>query len=405
MLRASALLYSVVFSIVILIITLFIIASLYDSQVSTIKLKRIERANDNMESAIAVLLNTDNVNGPTIDLFKDGKDIAYVNTYKWGLCDVKSIICAVGKDTLRKAFILGYAPDRGYAINITASDRVLNIAGRTTIKGNAFIPNGTFKRAYIEGRGSLSSSPVDGQIKPSPYLSVIGMDKLKQDLNIFLTTVQEDVMHESNDIRTASFTDRAQVLSSTAAIKLESEQLKGKYIIKSATKISVASNASLEDVILIAPEIEIEDGFTGIVQGFASNKLNVGKHVALKYPSALCLLPATATDSTCILSFGDDSKMAGTIVAFLGKDLTNKSMIIMGKDSKLYGQIFCEGYVQLQGSVYGNVQAGSFYLKTPSAIYDNTLLDANVSCSDVNSNYYSYFDSKQKGKQVIKWLY
>lgn len=406
MLKASALLYSVVFSIVILIVTLFIVSSLYYTQISSIKLGRMERANDNMESAISVLLNTDN-NSATIDLFKDGKDLAYVNAYKWGMYDIKTITCTVGKDTLQKSFIFGYEPNKDYALSINSTDRILNIAGRTLIKGNAYIPNGTFKRAYIEGRGSLSANPIEGFIKPSQYSSGVDMGKLKQEFNAFLGTVNPTLGEIQEIAAPVSFSGMPNIVFSSGQINIGSEKIKGHYIIKSARKISVSKEALLEDIILIAPEIELEDGFAGVLQCYASNKILVGKRSNLNYPSALCLLPSSANDSVGIIVLGEDSKMAGTIVAFTGTDKNRQCLVTIDKGCKFYGQVFSEGYTQLQGNVMGNIQTGSFYLKTTSSIYDNTLLDAEINIAQIDSSYLSYFSSsnKQGRKKIVKWLY
>lgn len=405
MLKASALLYSIVFSIVILVITLFIVSSLYYSQVSSIRLGRLERANDNMESALAVLLYTDN-NTSTIDLFKDGKDLAYVNAYKWGMYDIKTVTCIVGKDTLQKSFVFGYEPDRNYALNINSTDRVLNIAGRTLIKGNAYVPNGTFKRAYIEGRGSLSSNPIQGFIKPSPYGLGIDMKKLKQEFNSFLNEANSTTDCAAEDVtQTVSFSGAQSSIFSENAIHIGGEKIKGHCIIKSARKISVSDEAILEDVILIAPEIELESGFTGVLQCYASSKILVGKRSNLKYPSALCVLPSTSNDSIGSIVLGEDSKMAGTIVAFTGTDRNSQSLVVIDKGCKLYGQVFCEGYTQLQGSVIGNIQTGSFYLRTTSSIYDNTLLDAEIDALQMDTNYLSYFYTGRPHKRIVKWLY
>jgi hypothetical protein len=358
-----------------------------------------------MESALAVLLSTDNNTG-TIDLFKDGKDLAYVDAYKWGMYDIKTVTCIVGKDTLQKSFVFGYEPDKSYALNIKSTDRVLNIAGRTLIKGNAYVPNGTFKRAYIEGRGSLSSNPIQGFVKPSPYGSGIDMKKLKQEFNSFLNEANSTTDQAIEDVpQTVSFSSAQNNIFSKNAIHIGTEKIKGHCIIKSERKIFVSNQAILEDVILIAPEIELESGFTGVLQCYASSKILVGKRSNLKYPSALCILPSTSNDSIGSIMLGEDSKMAGTIVAFSGTDRNSQSLVVIDKGCKLYGQVFCEGYTQLQGSVIGNIQTGSFYLRTTSSIYDNTLLDAEIDALQMDTNYLSYFYTGRPHKRIVKWLY
>ena len=45
----------------------------------------------------------------------------------------------------------------------------------------------------------------------------------------------------------------------------------------------------MKNIILIAPEISIEDGVSGNFQAIANDKIEVGKKVQLFYPSALVI--------------------------------------------------------------------------------------------------------------------
>src|SRR5690606_12628712 len=75
----------------------------------------------------------------------------------------------------------------------------------------------------------------------------------------------------------------------TTSQDLKSKSIKGNYIFISKDTINIDKSSYLEDVILVAPVIRIEDGFVGNLQAFASKTIEIGSNVMLNYPSFLCV--------------------------------------------------------------------------------------------------------------------
>jgi hypothetical protein len=85
-----------------------------------------------------------------------------------------------------------------------------------------------------------------------------------------------------------SFQSTTKVFNQKEPVVL-TQEISGNFIIKSETSIRVTSASKLKDIILIAPEISIEDGVSGNFQSIANDKIEVGKKVQLSYPSALVI--------------------------------------------------------------------------------------------------------------------
>ena len=69
-----------------------------------------------------------------------------------------------------------------------------------------------------------------------------------------------------------SFTDETLVNTNNGHLFLSNITLKGNIILHSSTKIIVSSSAILEDIILIAPEVEIKSNVKGSFQVFFFQK-------------------------------------------------------------------------------------------------------------------------------------
>ena len=118
-------------------------------------------------------------------------------------------------------------------------------------------------------------------------------------------------------------------------------------IVQSSTKITVSPSAVLKDVILIAPEIEIQNNVISNFQAFASKRISIGESVQLQYPSALILNKNqdisqpnnTGEKEKPSIQIGKSSVVKGVLV-YLGTDpLSNyKTQIELQKTS--YTQLY-----------------------------------------------------------------
>lgn len=411
-LKGAALIYAVVFSIIILITTGFLVTSVYTGQIGFIRLKRLERANDNLHSAINLLLYSGEIdrNNPVseFDLFGDGKDLVKIKREQWGLWEVFGIKSEVGGQELQKSLMLGYTPDLSYALAVTGTDRPLNIAGYTQLTGNVYTPSGTFKKSYIEGRLNVQANPVVGSVKPAGQFTSPFANGLKLQLEKFSAYKKAQLVSPNAvdvyESESNSFSSPVKIIYSRSNIKLSGMQLRGKYMVISESKIEVSSTAHLEDVILVAPNIELQSRVDGTMQCFAEERLSVGDNVKLRYPSVLVLEADKQTDSLPALKVGEKSIVAGIVACLKGNSGKREPFLAIEKGAQIYGQILAEGYVQLQGEVYGNAVCASFFLRTPSGAYENTMMDVILSSSRLTKEYSTAIPSTDTKRNVAKWL-
>lgn len=408
--KASALIYAIVFSMIIFIVTLFIVASVYDGQVNFVRLKKWERANDNMQSSLAVLLYTSfSERKPgeyKVDLFGDREDIATIRKEQWGLWEVYSLTDSVGDVGLSKCVLLGYKAKMDYALAILNTDKILNIAGATHLKGDLYAPGGIYKYSYIEGRPSAIGNPVEGALKRSQEFKSIELrDILNRVSEVKLLVDKMKFLPQISDTQTTnSFHREVATYFNRNPIALQGVTLHGKILIASDKRIAVDKHCKLEDVILLAPEIELGDYFEGTVQCFADTKIIVGEHVHLFYPSVLAVIQSKTGNELTELTLKKNSIVGGEVILASEKSRSQKPLFTIEEEASFYGQIFSDGLAQLQGKLIGNCCIGGLYLKTRSAVYDNTMLDCSVDSKSINSDYFDLIDNSSEGKEVIKWL-
>ena len=81
------------------------------------------------------------------------------------------------------------------------------------------------------------------------------------------------------------------------------------------------------------------------------------------------------------------------------------SFIKIDKGAKVSGQVYCPGFVELNGEVIGSLYCKTFYLKTARGRYYNHLLNTRIDYSSL-SEYFSGIDLLKDipQKLVIKWL-
>src|SRR6202008_4163969 len=79
---------------------------------------------------------------------------------------------------------------------------------------------------------------------------------------------------------------------------------------------------------------------------------------------------------------GEKSKIKGSVFGLqkTGND-KNRLLLSIGKETEIYGQVYCSDATDLKGTVYGNLTTNKIVLITPAAVYKNHLLNAVVDFS------------------------
>jgi len=85
--------------------------------------------------------------------------------------------------------------------------------------------------------------------------------------------------------------------------------------------------------------------------------------------------------------------------------LIDKNLVEIKKGTLFEGTVFVDGYLQMQGMVYGNVLTDYFLYKSAVATYENSLVDVVIDRTKLSPYFVSSTLLKKPGKlNIIKWL-
>ena len=369
-----------------------------------------ERLLRNVESGLQLLMAEQDasVKPFVVDLFDEGLDSVILEKKEWGLFSI-AISTAFHQTTRERLkhhqiIQLGLfpSPKDQAAIYLEDNDKPLVITGDTYIEGKAYLPKSGIKTGRIKGFNYSGDKLVHGTIERSKKeLPQLSKKKIKYLLNQF----NQGSNQRMEDSISQSFHQETLIIKDDVLI-IEDQLLKGNIILTADSLVYIGRDAILEDVLIFAPYIFIEDGFHGNLQAFATHLLDIGKSVQLKYPSVLGLIKNENLVKEPEVIVGANSDITGLV--FVHNKFSNKKYpkLKIQKGAFIEGQVFAECSVDLAGNIYGNISCKSFFLRYGSSSYSNNLLDVEINASKRSKAYLSPFliDHKYSKVGVVKYL-
>lgn len=413
-LRGGALLITLTFSLVILVILSSLLLLGYYKRLEFEKNVTLSRLQNNLISAIHIglKLEPNESNIQSLDLYDNGNDSVQFSIKQWGVFEIIAAQATSSHTTLQKNAIIGYKPDKNQLSSLYIADlnRPISVCGDTKINGTCYLPEAGVKRAYIEGQSYNGSELIYGTTKKSnpslPELNKNIINNLKELLAgkytqgtelIGFDTLKTDSLHKG-------FTENTLCLFSSNAINLSNKKLTGNIIISSTNRIFVNKNSYLRDIILVAPEIIIEDNFEGNMQMIADDSLEIGKGCKLKYPSASLLIANDADKKSKILKLKEEAEFEG-LLCIINENTASYPLISLDKKTLVKGIVYSTGFVETKGKVWGNITTQKLLLLTNSSVYENHLLNTEVDVNKLSKHFVgSSLIYSQKQKSIIKWL-
>jgi len=361
-----------------------------------------------------------NVDTITIDFANKENQSIKVHLSPWGIFEKAFTITQFRKKSFVKTAIIGSIINskESPTLFLQETQNPLTLVGNTAIRGNAYLPSQGVKPGYIAGNSYYGSQLIYGSIKRStpslPKLNKNVIDALLFYLKDYKPSGQEDYVNlEANGKIVNSFKAKTKGAYSKNAIVLEDKEITGNIIIKSDILIRIKNTALLKDVILIAPIIEIEDSSIGNFQAIASKKITVGKECKLNYPSALILFQENKNNPNAISNNTSDNQIfidsgsivKGSICYFQTKEEANfQTQIVLEKDARIKGQVYCNGNFELRGTVSGSVYTRQFVANQSGSIFINHIYNGTIE----NENIPTIFGGivfENEPKTIMKWLY
>lgn len=336
----------------------------------------------------------------------------------WGMFGkVFSQATTKGKSFEKMALVSGWQSDVDRtALYLQETNRPLIVVGNTKIEGKTYLPQRGVRAGTISGNSYYGKTLVYGTILKSnetlPQFPKQLLNHLAALQTLSLPTDDNQYINvQPGKTYTNSFTKPVKTVFSQGELDLLNLTLVGNILIRSNTKIKIAASSSLKDVILIAPEIEIESYTKGTFQAIASKQILIGTNCELSYPSALIVkaeddLEVTSNKEEKKHIFIDKHTSVQGIVCYL-QDETKvrfEPQIMLKENSKLEGFLYCEQQMELLGNVSGSVYTNGFITKQFGSIYQNHIYNGTISSTKLINEYVG-FPLENLESKVMKWLY
>ncbi len=344
-------------------------------------------------------------------VFDDDTSTIRLSIKPWGALTVVSAYGSRKNNIYTKSALVGTDPfqDEKTGIYLANNGRGLSISGSSVIKGTCYLPDKRIKAASIEGQPFSGRQLVDGQIMNSKReLPGIRSGFFRHASSISGLIEKEDfsVIKWSPSLPADlnnSFTEKTILIYGQAEIELSDCSLTGNIIVFSGASVKIDSSCLCEDIIVIAPDIVIGDGFKGNLQAFSDISIRTGERCKLLLPSVLAVgnsVTGYAGKKSIIIGYGSD--IHGTIV--INRNITEPEIVIKEK-ARIFGQLYCPGQVILKSDILGSVYCKSFYLQTKRAKYLNHLLNNSVNPLILPEHYAGAgIFEEQNAIRITKWL-
>ena len=371
---------------------------------------------------IQYLLDQKEMNADTIQINFTKKENQTIKIYlsQWGIFQKGITVTQFRKKIFTKTALIGslIKVSDSPTLFLQETHNGLTVVGNTIIRGNAYLPTQGVNSGYIAGNSYYGSQLIYGSIKRStselPKIEKSALAGIEFYLKEYKPVNQEEYIDLRSGVRIInSFKTTTKGYYSTDPIVIENKLIAGNIIIKSEKSIKIKKTAILRDIILIAPIIEIEDEVTGNFQAIASKKITLGKNCNLHYPSALLLFQDNKTnpDETSNIPFDNQiyintgTVVKGSILYFQTKETPDfKTQVVLEQESKIMGQVYCNGNFELKGTVFGSVYTKQFVANQSGSIFMNHIYNGTIENENIPLIYGGIL-MDQEPKTVLKWLY
>lgn len=356
-----------------------------------------------------------------LDFIKKENQTVKIHLSQWGIFEKGISTSQFRKKKFIKTAIIGglINAEESPTLFLQESYNALTVVGNTAIRGIAYLPVQGVNSGYIAGHSYYGSQLIYGSIKkstkelPQPKRQLL--ESIEYSLKQYKPLTEDDYLSlEKSSKIINSFLLKTKTIYSEDPITLENKTITGNIIIKSEILIKIKKTSVLKDIILIAPVIEIEDETTGTFQAIASKRITVGKACKLSYPSALVLFQDNKNNPDEVSTNPMDNKIfidtksvvKGSICYFQTKTTNDfQTQIVLEKDAVIKGQVYCNGNLEVKGTVSGSVITKQFLANESGSIFVNHIYNGTIENQNIPTIYGGIVFEEEQPKTVLKWLY
>ncbi len=344
------------------------------------KMQKQERLIDNCYSGlrkIQVSAETEYDN-KVEDLFGYESDSVYYRSYYHGLFKVNHVSAFSFGDTISKtSFSAPFEIKSNPALVLEDNNYVLALSGNSKIVGNCYVPNGKINTTVFKGEIYKNKEPVVGNIEQSkslfPELNPEYTSLIEQTIDKITNYNLSDNLSEKDTIYN-SFFNQTTTFRINDGWSLYQKSIVGNVILLSDMPLDIPRDCNLQDVVIIAPVINISEGFEGRVQLFATDTIIIQNGVSLFFPSAIYVIPNQESKSLVLLS--KNSETNGVIV-ITGKENSNH-LLNIENGAVINGFVYNAGNCMLEGKINGSLFSHLMYQRDASAVRYNLMYNGQI---------------------------
>lgn len=294
----------------------------------------------------------------------------------WGAYTIAHCEAFHGKIRLIRNFMYGGVVNSDTTLELIDHKNPLVLVGQSALGGNLKLPKAGMKYGSIGSKYYTGNKISMDCITPSSTIST----PVSEDNEYWKKGSLPLEIIDSNSIK-QSFSHETMTYFFSDEVYLSSE-LSGNVVITSSKSIVVHPEAKLYHTILKAPYIEIQSGFTGILQ-MISDSVIIRSNCRLEYPSSI--LSISQNQSTVVLE--EDVKFGGSILAhgFVEKLLP---IVRLNHGVRVAGEIISNGFLDLKGEVLGKVTTNAFLHRENGSTYINYLVDGTIQKMPITGSDY-----------------
>lgn len=267
----------------------------------------------------------------------------------------------------------------------------LKLAGKCAIKGNTLIPFGRIEK--YTGLVSMNSFDLQGVLSKTNESTQIAPKPVNKRKN----STKSYIEHFENLPNYNSFNNPTSIFFSTNTINLV-DSYSGNIIIESTQKVIIESSATLDLVVIKAPEIQILEGWVGRGNFIATKNLIIENQTIFNYPSSI-LIKFQNTPNSNVFEFPESSILNGSMQ--ITGTLSNHTPIIRGK---INGNLYSTIPISFSGTISGQLWASQFSLTTTSSSYTNLIKNVHLNDSFQKNDIPIPLQFKSNQKSFIQWL-
>lgn len=414
--KAGVLVYTLVISILTLVFLLGFLQLFLLSNKEKLILMSEDKKEDILQSGIEFLLSA-NLNCTDtilkITLFENDEHEHYLKQERFGLFDIITSTLVWGGDTLNKNRLIANCKKSDQTCLIIGSSPFsLKIGGDALLEGDVELSEKGIERAYVGGKSYIRDSLVYGNTKLLNHsIPELTKEIAKINSKNFINFSRADIFSYSNEIavnQKRNFNQTILLIASKNEMNIDSDSIAGKCVIKSEKSITIGENAFLENVIISAPKIFIEDNFEGCIQLIASDTIIIGKNVKLRYPSAVFINQSESTEVNPLLEIEEDTKIQGLVIIIQSEKVLQKHIIMpvlsVGLNADITGQVYSTGNVYHRGSINGSLVCKQL-IDLSSGVNESLLIDGKISKRKMPSFFPEFgIWSNDNQKTILKCL-